>query len=120
VSGSARRVLCGALDWSGQRLEGTERLYLLAEVPVLLVGGSRDSVIPIEHTVAAHNLLPGSSLQIFEGAGHFPHAEQPARFAEVLTRFLTDTMAAQSDLQSLRHRLRSSAGLQSSTDVPVA
>jgi pimeloyl-ACP methyl ester carboxylesterase len=108
------------LNWSGQRLEGTERLYLLTEVPVLLMGGSRDPVIPIEHTVAAHNLLPGSSLQIFEGAGHFPHAEQPARFAELLTHFLTDTRAAQSDLQSLRRRLQSSAGLHSPADVPVA
>jgi hypothetical protein len=38
------------LNWSGQRLEGTERLYLLAEVPGLLVGGGRDSIIPVEHT----------------------------------------------------------------------
>jgi pimeloyl-ACP methyl ester carboxylesterase len=118
--GAFAQTVRGALNWSGQRLEGTERLYLLAEVPVLLVGGSRDSVIPVEHTVAAHDLLPGSSLQIFEGAGHFPHAEQPARFAELLTHFLTDTRAAQLDLQSLRRRLQSSAGLQSSADVPVA
>ncbi|WP_425469174.1 alpha/beta fold hydrolase [Pseudonocardia hierapolitana] len=83
------------------------------------MGGSRDSIIPIEHTVAAHNLLPGSRLQIFEGAGHFPHAEQSTRFAE-LTHFLTDTRAAQSDLQSLRRRLQSSAGLHSPADVPVA
>ena len=107
--GAFAQTVRGALNWSGQRLEGTERLYLLAEVPVLLVGGSRDSVIPIEHTVAAHDLLPGSSLQIFEGAGHFPHAEQPTRFAQLLTRFLTNTTAAQSDLQSLRRRLQSPA-----------
>jgi pimeloyl-ACP methyl ester carboxylesterase len=118
--GAFAQTVRGALNLSGQRLEGTERLYLLAEVPVLLVGGGRDSVIPVEHTVAAHDLLPGSSLQIFEGAGHFPHAEQPARFAELLTQFLTDTRAAQLDLQSLRRRLQSSAGLQSSADVPVA
>jgi pimeloyl-ACP methyl ester carboxylesterase len=123
-SGGARSPCCctawPAAHWSGQRLEGTERLYLLAEVPVLLVGGCRDSVIPIEHTVAAHTLLPSSGLQIFEGAGHFPHAEQPARFAELLTHFLTDTRAARSDLQSLRRRLQSSAALHSPTDVPVA
>jgi pimeloyl-ACP methyl ester carboxylesterase len=112
--GAFAQTVRGALNWSGQRLEGTERLYLLAEVPVLLVGGSRDSVIPIEHTVAAHDLLPGSSLQIFEGAGHFPHAEQPTLFAELLTHFLTNTTGAQSDLQSLRRRLQSCA------DVPVA
>jgi alpha-beta hydrolase superfamily lysophospholipase len=84
---------------------------------VLLVAGSRDSVIPVEHTVAAHDLLPSSSLQIFEGARHFPHAEQPGRFAELLTHFLANSRAAQSDLQSLRRRLQSSVGLQSSADA---
>jgi pimeloyl-ACP methyl ester carboxylesterase len=118
--GAFAQTVRGALNWSGQRLEGTERLYLLAEVPVLLVAGSRDSVIPIEHTVAAHDLLPDSSLQIFEGAGHFPHAEQPTRFAQLLTHFLTNTTAAQSDLQSLRRRLQSSADLQTSADAPLA
>ncbi|GAA1283829.1 hypothetical protein GCM10009609_55900 [Pseudonocardia aurantiaca] len=109
-----------AMQFAYQFPEMTERFYLLAEVPALLVGGSRDSIIPIEHTMAAHDLLPGSSLQIFEGAGHFPHAEQPTRFAQLLTRFLTNTTAARSDLQSLRRRLQSSASLQSSADVPLA
>ncbi|GAA5114887.1 alpha/beta fold hydrolase [Pseudonocardia adelaidensis] len=116
--GAFAQTVRGALNWSGQRLEGTERLYLLAEVPVLLVGGGRDPVIPVEHTVAAHDLLPNSSLQIFEGAGHFPHAEQPGRFTELLTHFLADTRAARSDLRSLRHRLQASAGLPSSADDP--
>jgi pimeloyl-ACP methyl ester carboxylesterase len=96
----------GALNLSGQRLEGTERLYLLADIPVLLVGGSRDSVIPVDHTVGAHDLLPGSHLEIFDGAGHFPHIEQPGRFADLLMRFLTGTSAARSDVDSLRRRLQ--------------
>jgi pimeloyl-ACP methyl ester carboxylesterase len=106
--GAFAQTVRGALDWSGQRLEGTERLYLLADVPVLLVGGSRDSVIPVEHTVHAHDLLPGSRLEVFEGAGHFPHVEQPGRFADLLGRFLTGTSAARSDLHSLRRRLQAS------------
>jgi pimeloyl-ACP methyl ester carboxylesterase len=118
--GAFAQTVRGALNWWGQRLEGTERLYLLTEVPVLLVAGSRDSVIPVEHTVAAHDLLPSSSLQIFEGARHFPHAEQPGRFAELVTHFLANSIAAQSDLQSLRRRLQSSVSLQSSADGPVA
>jgi pimeloyl-ACP methyl ester carboxylesterase len=104
--GAFAQTVRGALNLSGQRLEGTERLYLLADVPVLLVGGSADSVIPVEHTVGAHDLLPGSHLEIFDGAGHFPHVEQPGRFADLLMRFLTRTSAAQSDLDSLRRRLQ--------------
>jgi pimeloyl-ACP methyl ester carboxylesterase len=109
--GAFAQTVRGALNWSGQRLEGTERLYLLADVPVLLVAGSRDSVIPVAHTVGAHDLLPGSHLEIFDGAGHFPHDEQPVRFADLLMQFLTSTTAARSDLQSLRRRLRSSPDL---------
>jgi pimeloyl-ACP methyl ester carboxylesterase len=77
----------GALNWSGQRLDGTERLYLLADMPVLLVAGDRDSVIPIAHTLAAHDRLPISRLEIFDGAGHFPHVERPQRFAQLLYEF---------------------------------
>lgn len=95
----------GALDWSGQRLTGTDRLPLLAEVPVLLVGGSRDPVIPVAHSVAAHELLPGSRLHVFDGAGHFPHVDEPRRFARLLTAFLSDTSAAPTDRAALRRRL---------------
>jgi pimeloyl-ACP methyl ester carboxylesterase len=104
--GAFAQTVRGALNLSGQRLEGTERLYLLADVPVLLVGGSEDSVIPVDHTTSAHDLLPGSHLEIFDGAGHFPHVEQPARFADLVMRFLTGTSAARSDLDSLRRRLQ--------------
>jgi pimeloyl-ACP methyl ester carboxylesterase len=112
----------GALNWSGQRLNGTERLYLLADVPVLLAGGDRDTVIPIAHTVAAHDVLPTSKLEIFGGAGHFPHVEQPQRFAHLLDDFLSSSAPARVDARSMRRRLlRDSSeltGLQQLPDGP--
>ncbi len=95
----------GALDGRGQRLAGTERLYLLAEVPVLLVGGGRDPVIPVAHTAVAHEALPQSRLEIFDGAGHFPHVDDPVRFARVVRDFLATTAADHADLETLRRRL---------------
>lgn len=95
----------GALEPSGQRLDGAERLHLLTEVPVLFVGGGRDKVIPLEHTRAAHARLPGSRLEIFDRAGHFPHAEQPLRFATLLRDFVDTTVPAPGDRQSLRRRI---------------
>ncbi|RZT86682.1 pimeloyl-ACP methyl ester carboxylesterase [Pseudonocardia sediminis] len=95
----------GALEPSGQRLDGAERLHLLAEVPVLFVGGGRDRVIPVEHTVAAHERLPGSRLEIFDEAGHFPHAEQPHRFAALVGDFVASTMPAAGDRAALRRRI---------------
>jgi pimeloyl-ACP methyl ester carboxylesterase len=94
-----------ALDWSGQRLDGNGRLYLLADLPVLLVAGTDDSVIPLAHTVAAHDRLPCSRLEIFDDTGHFPHSEHPARFAAVLLDFLRTTSPAHADTDSFRRLL---------------
>lgn len=99
----------GSLDGAGQRLAGTERLYLLDRVPVLLVGGSRDPIIPVEHTRAAHAALPDSRLEIVQGGGHFPHIEDPHRFAALLRDHLETTTAARADLESLRRRLQEAA-----------
>lgn len=95
----------GALEPSGQRLDGAQRLHLLADVPVLLVGGDRDRVIPPGHTLAAHDRLPGSRLQMFDGAGHFPHAEQPLRFAALLREFVEGTAPADGGREAVRRRI---------------
>lgn len=103
--GAFVRTARGALEPSGQRLDGAQRLHLLSEVPVLLVGGDRDKVIPLEHTLAAHDRLPGSRLEIVAGAGHFPHAEQPQRFAALLREFVDGTAPAESDREAVRRRI---------------
>jgi hypothetical protein len=38
--------------------------------------------------------MPGSRLEIFSGAGHFPHVEAPERFVDVLTDFVETTVPA--------------------------
>lgn len=103
------QTIRGVLDWSGQRLDGTNRLYLLANVPVLLIAGTEDSYIPIRHSVEAHAALPTSRLEIFEGAGHFPHATHPRRFADTVLDFLATTTPARADRASLRRQLRACA-----------
>jgi len=99
------QTIRSALNWSGQRLDGTERLYLLAETPVLLVSGDQDSVIPVTHSRAAHHALPMGRLEIFDGAGHFPHVEQPQRFAGLLDDFLATSTPAEINVQSMRCQL---------------
>ncbi|MBC3192327.1 alpha/beta fold hydrolase [Pseudonocardia sp. C8] len=103
--GAFVRTARGALEPSGQRLDGAQRLHLLSEVPVLLVGGDRDRVIPPEHTLAAHDRLPGSRLEIFHGAGHFPHAERPSRFAALVREFVDGTAPADSGRDAVRRRI---------------
>jgi pimeloyl-ACP methyl ester carboxylesterase len=82
------------LDVGGQRVSATDRLYLAAEVPTMLVWGERDSMIPVAHAHAASGAIPGSRLEIFPGAGHFPHRDDPRRFVEVVLDFLATTKPA--------------------------
>lgn len=81
-------TLRGVVDAGGQRVSATDRLYLAAHVPTLLVWGERDAIIPTAHARSAQELLPGSRLEVFPGAGHFPHCQHPDRFVEVLADFL--------------------------------
>jgi predicted dienelactone hydrolase len=99
----------GTLEASGQRLDGAGHLHLLTDVPLLLVGGGRDPVIPVAHTEAAHRRLPGSWMEIFDDAGHFPHAAQPERFTQLLSRFVAETAPAATDPTALRRRILGSA-----------
>ncbi|HTK63922.1 MAG TPA: alpha/beta fold hydrolase [Pseudonocardia sp.] len=78
------------VTWAGQRLAATDRLYLLCGLPILLVAGRQDSCIPHQHSVAAHELLPGSRLELLD-AGHFPHHEHPAEVGRMLAEFVTET-----------------------------
>lgn len=94
----------------GQSVNASDRLYLAQDIPVLLVWGDRDPIIPVEHGRRAHEAMPGSRLEVFAGVGHVPPAEAPERFVAVLERFLAETEPAQFDAQTWRTRLRASAG----------
>jgi len=85
------------VDHGGQRVSATDRLYLAAYVPTMIIWGERDGVIPVAHGRAAHEAVAGSRLEIFPGAGHFPHRDAPRRFVEVLLDFMQTTEPAHVD-----------------------
>jgi pimeloyl-ACP methyl ester carboxylesterase len=82
------------IDPMGQRVSAHDRLYLAAEVPTLVVWGTGDQIIPVEHAYAAHALMPGSRLQVIEGAGHFLPFENAPAFLDALLPFLRETEPA--------------------------
>jgi pimeloyl-ACP methyl ester carboxylesterase len=96
----------GIIDLGGQRVTASDRLYLAAGLPMLIVWGERDPLIPVRHGRQAHARLPGSRLEIFPGSGHFPHLDDPERFARVLVDFVTTTQPMPSDPKRLRAQLR--------------
>jgi pimeloyl-ACP methyl ester carboxylesterase len=79
------------VDPMGQRVSATDRLYLAENIPFLIIWGKRDPIIPVEHGLAAHELVASSRLEIFEEAGHFPHLDEPQRFLDVLLDFIEST-----------------------------
>lgn len=97
------------IEPGGQRVDAGDRLYLAAEVPTLLLWGERDPMIPVAHGVAAHAAMPGSRLEIFERAGHFPFHDDPGRFAAVLADFVAGTEPAAVDDDRTRALMRAHA-----------
>lgn len=77
-------TLRAVVDFSGQRVSAIEKLQVSQSVPVLIVWGERDAIIPVAHGRAAHELLPGSELVVFDDVGHEPHRGDPERFVSVL------------------------------------
>lgn len=90
-------VLRAAVDWRGQVVTMLDRAYLAAEMPVLVVWGRRDTVLPLKHARAAAAVIPGARLEVFDRSGHFPMADEPARFAEAVTRFVASSTPSRHD-----------------------
>jgi pimeloyl-ACP methyl ester carboxylesterase len=88
------RTLRAVIDSEGQSVNAADRLHLTSQVPTLIVWGGCDAIIPVRHAHAAHDAIENSRLEIFEDAGHYPHCEDPGRFAELLTEFIDSTTAA--------------------------
>ncbi|MDT7638499.1 MAG: hypothetical protein QOC83_2787, partial [Pseudonocardiales bacterium] len=112
------RSLRSVVDWRGQVITMLDRCYLTQGMPTLLVWGSRDAVVPVEHGHRAHAAMPGSQLEIFEGAGHFPFHTDPARFVSTVERFLDETMPATWNLEQWRQLLRNGRVPSAAAEVP--
>lgn len=87
-------TLRAIVEPGGQRVDARDRLYLAQHVPFMLIWGERDPIIPVTHGYAARRLVPGSRLEVFPAAGHFPHVDDPQRFIRVLVDFIERTKPA--------------------------
>jgi pimeloyl-ACP methyl ester carboxylesterase len=98
-------TLRSVIDVRGQRINAQDRLYLAASMPTLIVWGDADHIIPVSHGLAAHDAIPGSQLEVFEGVGHFPHCDEPDRFVEVVDEFIATNPAVRLSAEEWRQRL---------------
>lgn len=78
------------IDIGGQSISAHDHLQDALPVPTMIVWGSKDRMIPASHALSVEKELPDCRVEIFDGAGHFPHLDDPDRFARVLREFIAD------------------------------
>lgn len=87
-----------------QRLRGSYRSMVNLRIgeavsrlpmPVLLIAGDADAVVPLTDMLDTYRSLPpGSGLHVWHGVGHSPNLEVPNRLVGVLCRFIETTIPA--------------------------
>ena len=58
------------------------------KIPVLLIWGEDDRILPLESGRQLHEDIKGSELVIIPGSGHDPHEEKPAETIQAMESFL--------------------------------
>jgi pimeloyl-ACP methyl ester carboxylesterase len=99
-------TLRSVVDPGGQRVDAVHRMHMAGHIPLLLIWGERDSVIPIAHGRAAHALVPGSRFEVFPKSGHFPQLDEPERVIEVIADFIDTVEPATFDHDQWRELFR--------------
>jgi pimeloyl-ACP methyl ester carboxylesterase len=56
------------------------------DVPVKIVWGRQDRILPVEMLSEYRKLLPGAEIAILENCGHLPHAEKVDEFVDIVCR----------------------------------
>ena len=88
------QTLRAVIDVQGQKVSARDRLYLLGEMPTLIVWGERDRTIPLSHGLEAAGSIPNCRFETLPRAAHFPNLEDPERLADVLVEWLASTAPA--------------------------
>ncbi len=110
-------VARAALDWRGQVVTMLDRCYLTAEMPILIIWGDSDVVIPIEHAQNAAAAMPGVRIEVVEHAGHFPHRVDPEGFVTAVRDFVMTTSASAPEQTRMRQLLRSGGTTRPATPL---
>ena len=93
---AVQRVTSHVLDWRGQFVTMTDRSYLARLMPVMVVWGRQDMVIPARHAESAPSQV--QDVHVLEDSGHFPHKDHPEEFVRLVREFV------QSNAPAVYHR----------------
>lgn len=92
--GTARafsRTVRDVIDFGGQTRHFAHRLHeVKAEVPIAVLWGEDDGLIPMQHGLDFVALFEHAIFVSIPGCGHYLHIERPAEFLEAVRHFLDD------------------------------
>jgi pimeloyl-ACP methyl ester carboxylesterase len=104
-----RHVVRAVVDLRGQLITMVDRAYLTEAMPLLVVWGRDDMVIPVKHAEDLPRIAPDAVVEIFDNSGHFPHKDHPERFVKVVREFIRNTAPATYRRSRWRSLLRTGA-----------
>ena len=87
-------VVRAVVDWRGQIVTMADRAYLTDAMPMAVVWGRDDRVIPVRHASNAAALAPKARVEVIPNAGHFPHKDHPERFVKFVHDWVRTTQPA--------------------------
>jgi pimeloyl-ACP methyl ester carboxylesterase len=104
-----RHLVRAVIDWRGQIVTMSDRAYLSEAMPMAIVWGRDDQVIPVRHASNASALAPHVQVEVISDAGHFPHKDHPERFVKILDEFISTTQPATYNRARFRRMLKAGA-----------
>ena len=102
-----QHVVRAVVDWRGQIITMADRAYLTEAMPMCVVWGRDDRVIPVRHADNVGELAPKARVEVIPNAGHFPHKDHPHRFAKIVHEFIRTTQPATYSRARFRALLKS-------------
>ena len=100
-------TLRAVVGTEGQRVAALDRLYLAEELPLLIVWGDRDPIIPVAHGEEAHASCPTAASRSSRASATCPSSRRRGRFIAALQRFLDETEPARFDREEWVARFKS-------------
>ncbi|WP_183094246.1 alpha/beta fold hydrolase [Nocardioides stalactiti] len=114
-----RHLVRAVIDWQGQIVTMSDRAYLTETMPMAVVWGRDDQVIPVRHSSNVAALAPEASVRVLPDSGHFPHRDHPEEFARLLDEFVSTSEPAVYNRAKFRRLLRQGSAAEPTPLVSV-
>jgi pimeloyl-ACP methyl ester carboxylesterase len=103
---AVRHLVRAVIDWRGQIVTMSDRAYLTENMPMAVVWGREDQVLPVRHSSNVAALAPEATVTVLPDTGHFPHRDHPEEFVRLLDQFVNTTAPSVYNRARFRRMLR--------------